>query len=149
MGQNMTTREYPESPQTAVGAIVVKDEKVLMVKRVHAPGEGLWAIPGGGVELGETLEEAAEREVKEETGIVIRARGPVYTFDLIEHDAAGRVRFHYVIVDLLADYVNGQPRPRDDACEARWVAPEELDALPASETTKEVLRKAVGFGLFL
>jgi len=140
----MTGREYPESPQTAVGAIVVKDKRVLMVKRVHAPGEGLWAIPGGGVKLGETLEEAAEREVKEETGVVIRARGPVYTFDLIERDAAGRIRFHYVIVDLLADYVSGQPRPRDDASEARWVGAEELDGLPASDTTKDLLKKLTG-----
>jgi len=142
----MTAREYPESPQTAVGAIVVKDEKVLMVKRVHAPGEGLWAIPGGRVKLGETLEQAAEREVKEETGIVIRARGPVYTFDLIEHDDPGRVRFHYVIVDLLADYVSGRPRPSDDASEARWVGAEELDALPASDRTRDLLKRLTGLG---
>ncbi|MDY6988369.1 MAG: NUDIX hydrolase [Thermodesulfobacteriota bacterium] len=142
----MTPREYPESPQTAVGAIVVKDEKVLMVKRVRAPGEGLWAIPGGRVKLGETLEQAAEREVKEETGIVICARGPVYTFDLIEHDAAGRVRFHYVIVDLLADYVSGRLKPGDDASEARWVRAEELDALPARDRTKDLLKRLTDLG---
>jgi ADP-ribose pyrophosphatase len=140
---------YPENPQSAVGAIVVKDEKILLVKRGRPPGEGLWAIPGGSVKLGETLQEAAEREVKEETGVTVRAGRPVYSFDLIERDDEGRIRFHYIIVDLVADYVGGDPNPMDDASQARWVTLEELDELPASQTTKEVLRKIVRPGDFL
>ena len=142
----MSTREYPDNPQVAVGAIVIRDNKVLLVKRSLPPGKGLWAIPGGRVKLGETLQEAAEREVKEETGVSVQAGKPVYTFDLIERDDAERVCFHYVIVDLMAHYVGGEPNPGDDACDVRWVTREELDDLPASQTTKEVLRKVANFG---
>lgn len=142
----MSTHEYPDSHQVAVGAIVIRDNEVLLVKRKQPPGEGLWAIPGGRVELGETLQEAAEREVKEETGVIIRAGHPVYTFEVIEHDDAGRIRFHYVIVDLVADHVSGEPNPGDDACEARWVTSKELEGLPTSQTTKGVMRKVACFG---
>jgi ADP-ribose pyrophosphatase len=130
----------------AVGAIVIRDNSVLLVKRNKPPGEGLWAIPGGRVELGETLQQAAEREVMEETGLTIRAKVPVYTFEVIEADDAGRTRFHYVIVDLMADYVGGVLSASDDASETRWVTPEELKDLPVSETTREVLTNVVRFG---
>jgi 8-oxo-dGTP diphosphatase len=142
----MSTYDYPDSPQIAVGAIVIKDNGVLLVKRKQPPGEGLWAIPGGRVELGETLQEAAEREVEEETGVAVRAGNPVYTFDLIERDDAGRIRYHYIIVDLMADYVDGKPNPSDDACEARWVTSKELDDLEASQATKDVLKNIAHFG---
>jgi len=141
----MSTREYPENPQVAVGAIVIKDGRVLLVKRSQPPSKGLWAIPGGRVELGETLKEAAEREIVEETGLTIRAGDPVYTFDVIERDDAGRIRFHYVIVDLMADYLSGKLNPSDDASEARWVTPEELEGLPMNETTRKVLTNVVHF----
>ncbi len=142
----MPTDEYPDSPQIAVGAVVIRDEKVLLVKRRKPPGRGLWSIPGGRVELGETLKEAAEREVKEEAGVIIRAKDPVYTFDLIDRDKQGYIRFHYVIVDLLADYVSGKVNPSSDACEARWVTPRELEDLPVSRITREFLKKIIQFG---
>lgn len=137
--------EYPKVPLVAVGAIVVRDSRVLLVRRGQPPSEGLWAIPGGRVELGETLQEAAEREIREETGLTIRARNPIYTFDFIQRDEDGGVRFHYVIVDLLADYVSGAVQPGDDAHEARWVAPGELEELPVNRTTLEVLDKVMRF----
>ena len=142
----MVTHGYPAAPQIAVGAIVIRDNKVLLIKRGQPPGEGLWSIPGGSVELGETLQEAVEREVREETGVTVRAGNPVYTFDLIDRDDSGRIRFHYVIVDLAADYVSGRPRPDDDASEARWVTSEELYMLPTSQTTKDILRQVGDFG---
>ena len=142
----MPTREYPDAPRVAVGAIVLQSNRVLLVKRGHPPNEGLWAIPGGCVELGETLQQAAEREILEETGLIIRAGGPVYTFDVIVPDDAGRVRFHYVIVDLLADYVSGELHPGDDAREARWVTPGDLRELPVHQRTLDVLAKIVNFG---
>jgi len=142
----MSEREYPDSPRVAVGAIVIKDGQGMLVRRGQPPSEGLWAIPGGRVHLGETLQQAAEREIKEETGLSIQARDPVYTFDVILRDEAGRVRFHYVIVDLMADYINGTVCPGDDAREARWVTPDELERLPTNQTTREVLQKLLGFG---
>jgi 8-oxo-dGTP diphosphatase len=136
--------EYPEAPVVAVGAVVVREGRVLLVKRGQPPSKGMWAIPGGRVELGETLQEAAEREIKEETGLNIRAGDPVHLFDVILRDDSGSVRYHYVIVDLLADYVTGTLQPGDDAQEARWVAPGELDELLVNRTTLEVLNKVVG-----
>lgn len=138
--------EYPDYPRVAVGAIVIKDGRVLLVKRSKPPGEGLWAIPGGRVELGETLQQAAEREIMEETGLTILARDPLYTFEVIEPDDAGRPRFHYVIVDLIAEYVKGELSPSDDASEARWVSSQELERLPISQATIEVLKDVARFG---
>jgi ADP-ribose pyrophosphatase len=137
--------EYPEVPQVAVGAIVLKDGRVLLVRRGQPPSEDLWAIPGGRVELGETLQTAAEREIEEETGLIVSAGEPVYTFDVIVSDEAGRVRFHYVIVDLLAEYVSGTLRPGDDAREARWVSPDELEELPVNQSTLQALQEVVAF----
>jgi len=142
----MSSPEYPDRPQLAVGAIVMRHHEVLLVKRGRPPGEGLWAVPGGRVKLGETLKEAVEREVREETGLVVRARKPVYAFDLIERDEAGRIQYHYVVVDLLADYIAGEPSPDDDALEARWVSLEALRDLSTSRTTREVLRETMDFG---
>ena len=141
--KNMPRNVYPDKPEVAVGAIVMRDNKVLLVKRNQPPGKGLWAVPGGRVELGETLQEAAEREVREETGITIRARNPVCSFDLIDRDEAGHVRFHYVIVDLMADYVGGKANPNDDASEVRWATSQEMEELPTSQTTKELLKNTV------
>jgi 8-oxo-dGTP diphosphatase len=129
----------PDAPRVAVGAVVKKDDRFLLVRRSQDPGKGLWAIPGGSVELGETLQQAAEREIKEETGITIRAREPICTFDVIQRDQAGWIQFHYVIVDLTADYVRGELKPGDDASEARWVSAEELQDLPVSQSTQDLL----------
>jgi ADP-ribose pyrophosphatase len=138
--------DYPGKPRVAVGAVVFKEESVLLVRRGQPPAEDLWAIPGGSVEIGETLQEAAEREILEETGIQIRALKPIYTFDVIDRDTAGKVRFHYVIVDLAADYIMGEPAAGDDALEARWVSAREINDLEVSVTTLKLLKTMYGFG---
>lgn len=138
---------YPNCPQVAVGAIVFKEDKVLLVLRGKPPAENLWSIPGGSVELGETLQEATEREIMEEAGITIRAREPVYTFDVLERDNKGNVRFHYVIVDLSADYISGELRPGDDAVDVRWFSADEVNKLKVSEATRKLLNERFGFGL--
>ncbi len=140
--------DYPSNPRVAVGAVVFKDECVLLVRRGQPPAEDLWAIPGGSVEIGETLQEAAEREILEETGIQIRAAKPIYTFDVIDRDEAGKIRFHYVIVDLAAHYVMGEPSPGDDAVGARWVSAQEINGLEVSAATLKLLKSKFGFGIF-
>ncbi|MDD5712843.1 MAG: NUDIX hydrolase [Smithellaceae bacterium] len=140
----MGRREYPDSPRVGVGAIVITDGRVLLVKRGVAPSQGLWAIPGGLLELGETLQQGAEREIREETGIVIKAGEPVFTFDFFEWDQKGRLRFHYVIVDLAAEYVGGEVAGASDALEARWLTVEDLASLDVAKKTILALHK-VGF----
>lgn len=138
--------EYPDQPRVAVGAIIFNGNRVLLVRRKKAPSQGLWSIPGGCVELGETLQRAAEREIREETGLVVTAGDPVFTFDVINRDETGRIRFHYVIVDLLADYVSGELRAGDDALDARWVPSQDLDHMDLSEMTRKLLKQGFGFG---
>lgn len=140
----MSNREYPDLPRVGVGAVVLRENRVLLVRRGAAPARGLWAIPGGGLRLGENLQEGAEREILEETGIVIRAGAPVFTCDSFEKDEDGRVRFHYVVVDVTADYVSGEVKGADDALEARWVSPGEIRDLPVTKTTLKLLRQ-IGF----
>ena len=140
----MSRRSYPAAPIPAVGAVVVHDGAVLLVRRGQAPSRGVWAVPGGRVELGETLAEATEREVREETGVEVRAGEPVWSFDSVIRDDDGRIAWHYVIVDLLADYVAGKPHARDDALEARWLRPEDLSGLLVSKPTLELLGR-IGF----
>jgi len=113
---------YPDAPRLAVGAVIVHQNKVLLVRRGNAPAKGLWAIPGGSVNLGETLQAAAEREVLEETGLHIKAGAMIYAFEKIQRDEVGRVQFHYVILDLAAEALDPtQPLiPADDASDAGW-----------------------------
>ncbi len=138
---------YPNHPRPAVGAVVFKGDRILLVKRGRPPAQGQWAIPGGNIRLGESLQAAAQREILEETGITIKASTPVYAFDAIIEDDDGRIRFHYVIVDLLAEYVKGELRPGDDAADARWVAAGELPALNVSAPTLKLLREQLNFGV--
>jgi ADP-ribose pyrophosphatase len=135
---NAATR-YPIAPRVAVGAVVIHAGKVLLVRRGKAPSNGKWAIPGGSVELGETLQQAAEREILEETGLRIRAGKPVYTFDLIERDRHGDTRYHYIIVDLAAEYIGGELQPGDDADQAAWISFDALPSLDMNATTRAFL----------
>ena len=145
--QTHPNNDYPDHPRVAVGAVVFKDKCVLLVRRGQPPAENLWAIPGGSVEIGETLQRAAEREIREETGIQIRAGKPVYTFDVIERDPNGRIRFHYVIVDLTAEYVSGELTAGDDAIEARWFSADEIKTIAVNATTLRLLQYKFHFGM--
>lgn len=142
----MNNKKSITAPKAAVGAVVINEEKVLLVKRRYPPQKGKWAIPGGLVKLGETLQEAAEREILEETGLIIKAKEPVHTFDLIERDPDEKILFHYVIVDLLAEYIEGEIHPADDVSDAGWVNHREAEKLDITETTKYLLRKMNFFG---
>lgn len=142
----MARGQYPDLPRVAVGAVVFKDGCVLLVRRAKAPALGQWAIPGGSVRLGETLQAAAEREIREETGIHITAGDPVYTFEVVDRDSENRIRYHYIIIDLEAVYQGGAVRPGDDAREACWVAAHELKKLAVSRPTRQLLHRRYGFG---
>ncbi|MCX5848636.1 MAG: NUDIX hydrolase [Deltaproteobacteria bacterium] len=139
-----SVNSYPVAPRVGVGAITIKDGKVLLVKRGIEPSKGLWAIPGGTLKLGETLQECAAREILEETGITIKVGDCVYVFDFIERDDKRKIKFHFVIVDFSADYISGEPTGADDALEARWLSPSDLRELPVAINTINALR-SLGF----
>ena len=136
--------EYPDSPRIAIGGVVFKDGGVLLVRRGKPPALGEWAIPGGSVELGETLKQAVEREIREETGITVRAGEICYTFEAVKRDDDRRVQFHYVIIDLMAEYLSGEPLPASDVTEAAWLTARDLADRPVNTTTLELLEK-LGF----
>jgi 8-oxo-dGTP diphosphatase len=136
-------REYPERPIVGVGAVVVDGDRVLLVRRGHEPLKGEWSIPGGAVEVGETLEAAIVREVREETGLVIEVGPVVEVLDRIGHDAEGRARYHYVLVDFSGRVVGGNLACASDASEAAWAALSDLDRYGVNQTTAGVIGKAV------
>jgi len=141
----LKNRDEPlRAPCVAVGAIVIKKNRILLVERGKAPSRGKWSIPGGSVHLGETLREAVEREIKEETGLRIKAKDPVYVFDYIEREKRGRVRFHYVIIDFSAERIGGRLQPADDARDAGWFTPMLVQNMGITESTREFLKK-IGF----
>ncbi len=133
--------EYPDVPRLAVGGVVIEGDRVLLVRRGKPPAFGEWAIPGGSVELGETLPQAVEREIREETGLIVKAGEICHTFEAVKRDDDGRVRFHYVIIDLTAEYLSGEPIPASDVTEAAWLTSEDLADRPVNATTIELLKK--------
>jgi mutator protein MutT len=136
-------REYPERPLVGVGAIIVDDGRVALIKRGKAPLLGEWSIPGGMLELGETLRQGAEREVLEETGLVVRATELLGVFDRIVPDDAHRTLYHYVLIDFLCEVVSGELRAAGDAAEAKWVRVEDLEKLSLAEDTAAVVRRGL------
>jgi 8-oxo-dGTP diphosphatase len=119
-------REYPSAPLPSVGAVVFNGDQVLLVRRGQEPSRGKWSIPGGVMELGETVREAARREVMEECGVEIEAGDVIEVRDAIVRDKAGRIQFHYVLVDVIARYVSGELRVGSDVEDARWVSKEDI-----------------------
>jgi ADP-ribose pyrophosphatase YjhB (NUDIX family) len=137
------TREYPDYPRVGVGAIVLHQGRVLLVKRGQAPAVGLWSVPGGLVDLGETTVEAVRREVEEECGLKVRVAGLVGVLDRITRDAGGLVRYHWVLVDYLAvPESNDTITAGSDAAEVRWVSIEEVERLPITEGLMDMIRRA-------
>lgn len=141
----MEDGRYPQLPRVAIGAVVFHSGRVLLVRRSNAPAQGQWAIPGGRIELGERMQEAAEREVLEETGIIVRAREPIYAFDIVERDEGGGIVYHYVIVDLAAEFVSGEPTAGDDGLEARWISKKESLELEINPETRRLLSDRYSF----
>lgn len=139
-------REYPEAPIAGVGAAIVRDSpdgqrQVLLIRRGQEPLKGAWSLPGGAIELGETLEQAICREVLEETGLAVEVVDTVKAFDRISCDDQGRVRYHYVLIDFLCRVTGGSLACASDALEARWATTDELQGL--TPLTVEVIHQAL------
>ena len=136
-------REYPDAPIVGVGAVIVNDDQVLLVRRANEPSRGRWSIPGGTVELGETLAEAATREVAEECQVEAEIGEVLSTFNMIQRDDSGRIRYHYVLIDLTARYMSGEAAAGTDALEVRWVREAEFNGLDIVPRLLPVLREAL------
>jgi len=137
------TRQYPERPIVGVGAVIVEDGKVVIVKRRYEPLAGRWSLPGGALELGETLETAVAREMREETGLDVEVGPVIEVFDRIILDAERRVRYHFVLVDYLCWPVGGQLQAGSDVDEAILVDPASLDAYDLTVKAQAVIDRAL------
>jgi len=142
MSHAETSRTYPTRPYLAVSAAIFRDGKVLIVRRARPPARGLYTLPGGGVELGETLEEAVIREVREETALEVAPVGLAGYRQAIARDEAGRIERHFVILPFAARWVAGEVLLNEELAEAHWLAPAELAGLTTTEGLAQIVTAA-------
>ena len=135
-------REYPARPYVGVGVIVFRDKEVLLIKRKKEPNKGQWSIPGGKQIIGETLADAAKRELLEETGVKVDKLLLVDVVDAIIPDVAGKIKYHYTLVGYMGQWLSGETRPGDDAQEVRWVCLNEIDSFSLLDKTINIIQKA-------
>ena len=139
----MVERSYPEYPMPGVGAVIVRDGKVLLIRRGSEPLKGQWSLPGGLIELGETARQAVAREVEEETGLEITSATVIETVDRIVRDREGRIEYHYVLLDYFCRVSEGKPRAGSDAEEYVWADESKAAALGLGESAMGVIRKGL------
>jgi 8-oxo-dGTP diphosphatase len=144
MGGRKDGRTFPDRPFVGVGAVVLDHRgRVLLARRGHEPLMGEWSLPGGGVELGETLEAAVVREVLEETGLAIEVGPVVEVFDRVDRSSDGRVEYHFVIIDYLCRAAGDHLVSGSDADAVQWVRPDELAGYRLTEKATSVINKAI------
>src|SRR5215469_5021269 len=136
-------RDYPEHPLIGVGAVIVRGEKALLVRRATEPLKGEWSVPGGVLELGEKLRVGAAREVLEETGLTVEVGEVLDVFDSIFPDADGRTQYHFVLIDFLCRPIAGEAKAGSDVSDVRWVSLTELAELNLRDSIAEVVRKGL------
>jgi 8-oxo-dGTP diphosphatase len=136
-------REYPSQPIVGVSAVIVQDGKLVLVKRGVEPGKGKWSIPGGAVELGEGVRDAAIREAKEECGLDIKLvrDTPMDAIDNMIEGERGRLQYHYVLLQFLTRPMGGTLRAGSDVTEVKWVPLEEVDAYDLTNTFRLFFKK--------
>jgi 8-oxo-dGTP diphosphatase len=135
-------REYPDRPIVGVGGVVIEHGRTVLIRRSNPPLEGQWSIPGGILEVSETILQGVERELHEETGLVVRAGELIEVFERIIPDKDGRTQYHFVIIDYLCERLSGSPRPGGDALEAVWVEQGDLERYALVPAVIRVLGKA-------
>jgi 8-oxo-dGTP diphosphatase len=135
-------REYPERPVVGVGGVVISNGRALLVRRGRAPLEGEWSIPGGMLELGESLHDGVRRELQEETGLEVRVHDFIEAFDRIMPDANGKCRYHFVILDYLCEAMSGAARAGSDVVDVAWALEQELDRFSLTPTATRVIKRA-------
>ena len=138
-------REYPAQPVVGVGAVVVRDGRALIVRRAHEPRKGEWSLPGGLLHLGESLADAARREVREETGLEVELGPIIETFDRVHRDSEGRIRYHFVIVDFVCWSKAGEAVAGSDAEAVAWVTADEIDRYGVNAHAKAVIVKGLSY----
>jgi 8-oxo-dGTP diphosphatase len=134
-------REFPSVPLVGVGAIIIENDRVVLVKRAHPPLQAEWSIPGGVLEIGELVRQAAIREAREETGLTVEPGELLGVYDRVLRSPDKRVQYHYVLIDFLCRRVAGEIVAASDAAEVRWFTRQELPALKLAEDTLDVIRK--------
>ena len=134
-------KEYPKHPMVGVGAIIVRNGKILIVKRKSEPGKGRWSVPGGLVELGETVGQTVVREVKEECSLDVEVDRLIDVVDSLTKDEEGNIKYHFVILDFFVKLKGGELKAGDDAEEARWVPLEEVEKYNLTKTFREFLKR--------
>ena len=136
-------REYPSQPVVGVGVVVVNCGSLLLVRRGAEPALGKWSFPGGAVELGEAVRDAAVREAREECGLDVELVGdrPMDVYDILKVDEGGRLRYHYVLLEFLARPKEGVLKPTSDVTDARWVPLEEVEKYDLTESVRLFFRK--------
>ena len=132
---------YPNQPVVGVGAIILKDGKILLEKRLNTPGKGKWSVPGGLVELGETVDQAIIREVKEETGLNVANPRLIDIVDHIELDEDSKIKYHFIIIDYLASITGGIPKAASDAEDLKWIAFSEVQAYDLTSSFRLFFKK--------
>lgn len=128
-----------------MGAVIVRDGKALIVKRAHEPRKGEWSLPGGMLELGESLQDAVRREIKEETRLDVEVGPVIETFDRVHRDDEGRIRYHFVIIDFVCWPNAGEAVPGSDAEAVAWVAASEIDDYRVNQHATEVILRGLNY----
>ena len=140
--RDQDARAYPDRPYLAVSAAIIRDGRVLVTQRARGPGIGIWSMPGGVVEAGETLTEAIIREIKEETSLTIEPVALVGHREVVVRDGQGRASRHFVILCFASRWIAGEPRLNEELSDARWLRPEELSTLKTTDGLAEIVAQA-------